>query len=326
MESAEVVNERLSDLKARYEEAYGHAMFDVIARESGDALHLSGFVLVEKQREEAISVAKGAFGGKVKADIEVIGRLDFEPLKGWAAAKKRADIWRYLPGSKAAEALKDESANLSSQLDAWDYPAKIIHEVDGYLLLLLVDGAIGWCKDDELVRIDFEGSDFWHDANRATAGKRVGVAGSAESLIEAAERYIGVPYLWGGTSADGIDCSGLVQRAYFEGVGLILPKNSRQQLKMGERVAKKRISKGDIVFFTVENSILHVGLVLDDDRLIHASRDEGKVVVEDAGSAMRKRRFAMARRLAIFESAEFLPHEDDGQAETTSLFEPRTDS
>lgn len=326
MEIVGAINAKLSDLKARYEEIYGLALFDVTARESGNALLLSGSVLVEKQRDEAVSIAKEAFGGRVKSNIEIIGRKDFKPLNGWAAAKEIANIWRYLPGSKAAEALKSEKANLSSQLDAWDYPAKVIRKAGEYLLLLLVDGTIGWAKSGELVKFAFDGNDFWHDVNRALVGRRVGVAEGVERLIEAAERYVGVPYLWGGASSQGIDCSGLVQRAYYEGVGLILPKNSRQQLKMGERVLKKEITAGDIVFFTVEESILHVGLLLDDDRLIHASRDERKVIAENAATAMKKRRFAGARRLAVFESAEFLLQEDGDKNETTALFEPRIDS
>lgn len=85
--------------------------------------------------------------------------------------------------------------------------------------------------------------------------------------VAVAERLTGAPYLWGGRGADGIDCSGLVQRA-FGLCGLIAPRDSDQQRDgLGRALADdEALMRGDLVFFPG-----HVGLMVDGDRLIHAN-------------------------------------------------------
>ena len=101
-------------------------------------------------------------------------------------------------------------------------------------------------------------------------------------MKEAIKSYLGTPYQFGGTSYDGMDCSGLVMRV-FQRVGIELPRSTREQIKMGERVPFGGLRFGDAVFFTSPSSadkgkFLHVGIYLGDDRFVHASKGNGVVI------------------------------------------------
>lgn len=142
---------------------------------------------------------------------------------------------------------------------------------------------------------------------------------SPERVLEAASRMMGVPYLWGGTSVKGVDCSGFTKTAYYMN-GLILPRDASQQVLAGEAVsirladtvniseALKNLRKGDLVFFTNDPSrrndpgarITHVGIYMDQGEFIHSS---GRVKVNslsDTAANYNERRaltLAAARRV-----------------------------
>jgi cell wall-associated NlpC family hydrolase len=96
---------------------------------------------------------------------------------------------------------------------------------------------------------------------------------SRERLISTGLRFIGIPYLWGGNTPKGFDCSGLVQRI-FRLNGMILPRDSDQQARFGRHRAvagPRDLVPGDLVFFgRNEGTITHVGLVLPDGKFLHA--------------------------------------------------------
>lgn len=106
----------------------------------------------------------------------------------------------------------------------------------------------------------------------AVKRKQYGTNYLRESLVKSARDFIGVPYLWGGTSADtGFDCSGLTMTVYQLN-GLDLPRHSRTQYDAGDTIDRSDLQKGDLVFFATQGrgKISHVGIYIGDGRFIHA--------------------------------------------------------
>jgi cell wall-associated NlpC family hydrolase len=102
---------------------------------------------------------------------------------------------------------------------------------------------------------------------------------SLQKVIEHAQSFLGVPYLWGGTSWKGIDCSGFVQVCYRM-AGYCLPRDADQQHDaLPLTVAREAMQMGDLIFFGSER-ITHVGMALNAQEFIHASgRNDCRVVI-----------------------------------------------
>lgn len=95
---------------------------------------------------------------------------------------------------------------------------------------------------------------------------------SPVAMVDFARKMLGVPYLWGGRSLFGIDCSGFVQLC-ARAAGKLLPRDASEQVKEGELVYfLPEIKAGDLAFFgNEEGRIVHVGMMLDVEHIIHAS-------------------------------------------------------
>jgi cell wall-associated NlpC family hydrolase len=97
-------------------------------------------------------------------------------------------------------------------------------------------------------------------------------------IIQTSEIFIHSPYLWGGRSPFGLDCSGFTQIVY-KMIGIRLPRDARQQASLGQNIqTMTKLEAGDLVFFAnEENQIIHVGLALPENKIIHCS---GKVRID----------------------------------------------
>jgi len=95
---------------------------------------------------------------------------------------------------------------------------------------------------------------------------------TGKQIIETAQMFLGIPYLWGGRSSFGFDCSGLVQIVYKIN-GMALPRDAKDQAQIGQIVSSLSESfSGDLAFFSTNNqTITHVGIIIDQQTLIHAS-------------------------------------------------------
>lgn len=93
-----------------------------------------------------------------------------------------------------------------------------------------------------------------------------------EELLETAKKWLNAPYLWGGKTFMGVDCSGFVQTV-FKVHGIRLSRDAWQQAKEGESVEKLVFAKtGDVPFFNnPEGRITHVGILLNPNQIIHSS-------------------------------------------------------
>ncbi|PWL28958.1 C40 family peptidase [uncultured Roseivirga sp.] len=98
------------------------------------------------------------------------------------------------------------------------------------------------------------------------------------TLLNQATKYLNTPYLWGGKSPFGIDCSGFTQVVFKTG-GHKLPRDSSQQILKGKEIGLEDRRGGDLAFFTnTEGKMNHVGILMDENRIIHAS---GKVRIDE---------------------------------------------
>ena len=108
----------------------------------------------------------------------------------------------------------------------------------------------------------------------ATPGSAVGAAPLNQRVVDLAVESIGSPYKWGGTDANGFDCSGLIQFAYGE-FGIDLPRVSTAQIREGWPVGLSlgQLRPGDILGFSLESpgETSHVGLYLGENEFIHSS-------------------------------------------------------
>lgn len=183
------------------------------------------------------------------------------------------------------------------------------------------DGYEGWCKAGQLNLVSkkeyrkdlrfvaggtgdkliFENSDLWLPLGaelRGMKGGKITVCGkagkfkgkkkatakmelSSDNIKETAFQYLNAPYLWGGRSIAGIDCSGLTQMVY-KLCGHTILRDASQQATEGETVDFLQHAKcGDLAFFdNAEGRITHVGILLDERTIIHATDTTGRVIID----------------------------------------------
>src|SRR5687768_4358944 len=108
----------------------------------------------------------------------------------------------------------------------------------------------------------------------------------------------GAPYRLGGIDPTGFDCSGFVRYVYQQH-GVEVPREVREQFRVGKTIARDRLEPGDLVFFsTVAPGASHVGIVIGGDQFVHAPSERGVVRVENLSSQYWANRFVGAKRVS----------------------------
>ena len=132
----------------------------------------------------------------------------------------------------------------------------------------------------------------------AAKQKQYGTDYLRASLVRTAHDFIGVPYLWGGASAEtGFDCSGLTMTVYQLN-GLDLPRHSRTQYDAGDTIDRNDLEKGDLVFFATRGSgkVSHVGIYIGDGQFIHAPSRGKTIRIESLSTEYFARNYVGAKK------------------------------
>ncbi len=139
------------------------------------------------------------------------------------------------------------------------------------------------------------------DTYRAIMGREIPVSRDGSSslvrrIIQSSMRYQGVPYVFGGTSPSGFDCSGFT-RYVFSQAGIYLPRAADEQYEIGQYVSYSRLQPGDLVYFTTyEAGASHVGIYLGNSQFISATSSRG-IAIARMDSGYWGDRYIGARRV-----------------------------
>ena len=120
-----------------------------------------------------------------------------------------------------------------------------------------------------------------------------------QAVCDIAAQFLGVPYVWGGTSPNGFDCSGLVQYVYAQ-LGFKLARVADDQMKEGIPVSRDQLMPGDIIGFSssgLGGYASHIGIYVGDGMMIHAPHTGDVVKYTSINSDYYASRFAGARRI-----------------------------
>lgn len=117
---------------------------------------------------------------------------------------------------------------------------------------------------------------------------------TGQAIVNVARKFIGVPYLWGGTTRKGLDCSALLQIAAKQ-AGVTIPRTTYQQIKVGKPIAPNQVQPGDAVFFGNATAPHHVGIAIGGGRFIEAPHSGSHVRISTLAG---RTDFVAARRYA----------------------------
>jgi cell wall-associated NlpC family hydrolase len=190
------------------------------------------------------------------------------------------------------------------EFDTWQQVKKIIYlnmyglsytepDLNSQTVSDLVSGDVLWLKGekDDFYKVAYpDGREAYIPRTSAKAYESwlASLNPTEESLISTAKKLMGIPYLWGGTSLKGLDCSGFTKNVYFLN-GLLLPRDASQQVHTGNLIDTSKgfedLRPGDLLFFgkpasgNSSEKVTHVGMWIGNYEYIHASGSSGKVTI-----------------------------------------------
>jgi gamma-D-glutamyl-L-lysine dipeptidyl-peptidase len=159
-------------------------------------------------------------------------------------------------------------------------PLRVLEEQGGWVRVETAYAYPGWARRADL---GADGDPDW-------------LATVAADPVEHARTLLGTRYEWGGMTAAGIDCSGLVHMS-FRACGQLVPRDADQQEEAAERLSESDLRPGDLVTYGPPKGADHIAFWVGDGRILHATQRDGVngVIEEQEPAELRERRRALVR-------------------------------
>jgi cell wall-associated NlpC family hydrolase len=211
-----------------------------------------------------------------------------------AMAKDQAALLGYLGQSTAATriyAAPNSRARVFSHVPSGHYLILRTSEVNRYDQVLMQNGIYGYVPAGAVKVLPYE----VHAKSAPLASRSMRLEGgdnsSRASMADYAIKFVDkIPYKWGGTSADGIDCSGFVQKMYGA-IGVQLPRTAAEQALVGEPIYRlEDLKKGDRLYFweSKRGMIGHTGIYIGNGYFVHSSHGRGGVETDYLTQSWRR--------------------------------------
>lgn len=221
----------------------------------------------------------------------------------------RARLGRVIGRSTDVYRQPDPRSRWLGALTPGQYVAVLAYGM-GWLSIMMSDGGPGYLSQTNVELLDYEVRTVTSASQEAQPPLETLPSAAPQQLpqlpqvasalaggvISSAFVYEGVPYRLGGTSRQGLDCSGLVQTC-FAAVGVKLPRKASEQAGVGRSVPLDQLLPGDRLYFSVKRQYDHTGIYLGNGFFIHASRSRGRVAVDHLSSNLYGSSLTSARRL-----------------------------
>jgi len=301
-------------------------VFPVIGQASGRQIKI-GLAFVEasslRLRSAASTSSKTldhAYDGEVVVLLEKSGdwyKVNYNLQTGYmhsryldASTKENAELGYGTVNGNKVNVRSGPGTGYSSAGQASKGDKAYIIGINKQWFKVIFGNIIGYIRSDyvDLTQIPYENRDSGKNPLFYVGGKSTGVTPSAAALkgisssttgsaiVATAKKYIGVPYVWGGSSPSGFDCSGFTQYV-LKAHGITIPRTTKQQYTAGKSVSKSNLQPGDLVFFqnTYTTGISHVGFYVGNGQFIHASSSKGVVITALSNSYWAGRYYGARR-------------------------------
>ncbi|MDP4092111.1 MAG: SH3 domain-containing C40 family peptidase [Bacillota bacterium] len=230
------------------------------------------------------------------------------------ASRSEEDLFSEIEDDSIIAAINDNNVNVRNYPDTEHAVVKQLSKDDTVTVLTkykdwfkvqVSNDIIGWVNKKLL---DFNDTKEYESANSLVASIPIEkpdyiapVISKGQQIVAYAKKFLGVRYVWGGTTPRGFDCSGFVKYVYSHfGVGL--NRVASDQATQGYKVSRSNLKPGDLVFFDTNggrNDISHVGIYIGNGNFIEASSSYShhKIIVADMDSGSYAHQFMTARRI-----------------------------